>query len=239
MRAWRSALHLPLLLGVGVGLTLIPAAAASIPLTSNNYTPYRTCIITGHPASTSDVIDSFVKQATPGANSGALATLRVQSGPGATPVNQRTYVEFLLSTCVPAIPASATAITGNLRLWASTLPAGACRTVNIQQATATWTELGITWTNQPTFSAAVSSSFTIGPAASGCTYQAAGYVDVTSATIDTDVASWITSPANNFGWVLKDSAEGNAATVTTIFSAKDLGTLTQAPQLTVTYKAVP
>jgi hypothetical protein len=235
----RSALCVPLLLGVGIGLTLIPAAAASLPVTSSDYTPYRSCVVTGNPSATSDVIDSYEKQGTPGTNQGAAATLIVQSGPGAPQVNDRVNVEFLLSTCVPVIPASATAITANLRLWASTLPAGACRTINVQKATATWTEVGINWTNQPAFSATVSTAFTIGPAGGGCTYQAAGYVDVTSATIDADVASWITAPANNFGWVLKDRAEGNAATVTTVFSAKNLGTLAQAPQLTVTYKAVP
>jgi hypothetical protein len=235
----RCAVHVALLLGAGIGLTLIPAAAASLPLTSNSYTPYRTCVVTGNPAGTGDVIDSYVQQASPGTNNGTATTLTVQSGPGAPAVNDRSYVSFLLSKCVPVIPASATAIQANLRLWASTLPAVACRTINVQKATATWTEVGITWTLQPAFSATVSTAFTIGPAGGGCTYQAAGYVDVTSATIDTDVASWITTPANDFGWVLKDSAEGNATTRTTVFSAKDLGTLAQAPQLTVTYKDLP
>jgi hypothetical protein len=39
--------------------------------------------------------------------------------------------------------------------------------------------------------------------------------------------------------MLRDSSEGSATTYTNTFSAKNLGTVAQAPQLVVTYVTVP
>ncbi len=39
--------------------------------------------------------------------------------------------------------------------------------------------------------------------------------------------------------MIRDDAEGSAATRTTTFAAKELGTVAQAPQLVITYVVVP
>jgi hypothetical protein len=65
----------------------------------------------------------------------------------------------------------------------------------------------------------------------------AGYV--TGAAVTSDVAAWVAGSASNFGWMIRDDAEGSVTTRTATFSAKDLGTIAQVPQLVVTYVAVP
>jgi hypothetical protein len=57
---------------------------------------------------------------------------------------------------------------------------------------------------------------------------------VVGATVTTDVAAFI-GGTSNFGWMLRDDVEASATTRTTTFSAKNLGTLAQAPQLVITY----
>ena len=75
-------------------------------------------------------------------------------------------------------------------------------------------------------------SFNVGTTA-GCTNLAAGYV--TGATVTTDLAAFVAGTATNFGWMLRDDVESSATVRTATFSAKDLGTLAQAPQLVVSY----
>jgi hypothetical protein len=147
------------------------------------------------------------------------------------------YIRFDLTQCSPTIPSSSTIRLATLRIYVSALPA-ACRTIDIFRSTATWTETGITWTNQPfgttlnnPASGSRTGSFNVGTPA-GCQNLAAGYV--VGATVTTDVAAFA-GGTSNFGWMLRDDVEASATTRTTTFSAKNLGTLAQAPQLVITY----
>jgi hypothetical protein len=210
-------------------------SAAGLSLSSAALTPYRTCVLTATPSSTSVVSDAEVRQANPGTSYGTQTTMAVSS---AASSNRRVYVWFDLTACAAAIPATASVRAATLRLYASALPP-ACRTLDIFRATASWTETGLTWTNQP-FGTAInnpasgsrSTSFDIGTP-TGCANRTAGYVagvDVTS-----DVAAFVSGSATNRGWMLRDDAEGSATARTVTFSAKQLGTIGQAPQLVVTW----
>jgi hypothetical protein len=225
-----------ILLGVGV----LGGSAASLSLTSQNFTPYRTCTITATPATTTAVTDTTARQTTPNGNFGALNPLTVQSG--SNPVlNQRTYIRFDLAVCSPAIPASAIVRLATLRLYMTAVPT-ACRVLDLFPVTAAWVETTLTWNNQP-FGTTLNNpptgsrtgTFSVGPAV--CQNQAAGYV--IGGTVTADVASFVAGSATNFGWMIRDDTEGSATTRTATFAAKELGTVAQEPQLVITYVRVP
>jgi hypothetical protein len=210
-------------------------AAASLTLTSQGFTPYRTCTLTATPSTMTSIIDATVKQASATTNFGTATTNSVSS---ASAANQRLYLKFDLTQCSPAIPSSATIRIATMRIYMSAIPA-ACRTIDIFPATAAWTEAAITWNNQPfgttlnnPATGSRSDSFDVGTPA-GCTNQAAGYV--TGAEVTTDVAAFIAGTSTNHGWMLRDDVESSATARTSTFSAKNLGTLAQTPQLVITY----
>lgn len=215
------------------------ADAAGLLVTVQNLTPYRTCTLTATPSTTTVVVDAAVKQGSPTSTFGTATSLVVASAASA---NQRTYVRFDLGQCNPAIPASAVVRLATLRLYASAFPS-VCRTVDIFAALASWSEAGITWNNQPFGTtlnnpppATASDTFAIGTA-TGCQNVAAGYI--LGATVTQDVAGWVAGTSTNYGWMLRDDVEGSTTARTTTYSAKNLGTLAQAPQLIVTYVVVP
>jgi hypothetical protein len=232
--------RLGLVLGAVVALCTTSAFAASLTLTSQTFTPYRTCTITATPATTTAVIDANVRQGSPTTNFGTVTATNVSSGSG---INQRAYLRFDLTTCAPTIPSSAVVRLATLRLYLTAVPA-VCRTIDLFAATASWTETGITWNNQP-FGSAInnpatgsrSGSFTVGTPV-GCQNQATGAYLV-GGTVTSDVAGFVAGSVTNFGWMLRDDTEGSATTRTVTFSNKELATVGQAPQLVVTYVAVP
>lgn len=225
--------------GILFAIGLLPGSAASLSLTSQNFTPYRTCTITATPTTTTAITDTTARQGTPAGNFGAVTPLTVSSASGA---NQRTYLRFDLTVCSPAVPASATVRLATLRLYMSAVPA-ACRVLDIFRVTAAWGETILTWNNQPfgttinnPATASRSGTFSVGTPA-GCQNQAVGYA--IGGTVTTDVASFVAGGATNFGWMIRDDVEGSATTRTTTFAAKELGTVVQEPQLVITYVTVP
>ncbi len=212
--------------------------SASLNGVSQRLTPFRTCTVTATPSSTTAVLDTAVRQATPTTNLGTQTTMDVSS---ANAANRRIYVKFDLSGCSPTIPASATVRQATLRLYATTLPA-ACRTLDIFRATATWAE-SVTWNTQP-FGTTINNpatgsrtdSFDVGTPV-GCENRVAGYI--TGANVTSDVEAYVAGSATNHGWMIRDDAEGAATARTSIYSTKNLGTLSRAPQLVVTYVTVP
>jgi hypothetical protein len=220
--------------GSGIG------AASGLSLTSKALTPYRTCTITATPASTTAVADASVRQGSPNTNFGTQTTNNVATTAAA---NRRLYVRFDLSLCSPAIPSTATVRLATLRLYVTALPAS-CRTVDIFRVTAAWTEAGLTWNNQPFGttlnnppSASAGDTYTAGTPA-GCQNQSTATY-IVGANPTADVAAFVAGTATNYGWMLRDNVEASATAYTQTYSAKDLGTLAQAPQLIVTYVTVP
>ena len=226
--------------GLLVGTSLSVGAAASVSLTSQAFTPYRTCTLTATPTTTAVVTDATVMQGSATSNFGATTTATVSSASGA---NQRIYLKFDLTSCHPAIPASAIVRLATLRLYMTAVPA-ACRTLDLYAVTAAWTETAITWNNQP-FGTTVNNpptgsrtgTFSVGNPG-GCQNRATGTY-VTGGTVTSDVASFVSGGSTNLGWMIRDDTEGSAATRTATFSAKELGTVAQEPQLVITYVLVP
>jgi hypothetical protein len=226
--------------GILLGFGVVTGSAANLSLTSQNFTPYRTCTITATPTTTTAVTDTSALQGTPTINFGALTTLTVSSGNGAN--HQRVYLRFDLTACSPAIPASAIVRLATLRLYMTAVPA-ACRVLDLFPVTATWVETTLTWNNQP-FGTALNNpptasrtgTFSVGTPA-GCQNQAAGYV--AGGTVTSDVANFVAGTSTNFGWMIRDDVEGSAPTRTATFSAKELGIVAQEPQLVITYVRVP
>jgi hypothetical protein len=127
-------------------------------------------------------------------------------------------------------------------MYVSALPT-ACRTLDLFRVTATWTESAVTWNNQP-FGTTLnnpptanrSGSFDVGTPG-GCQNRVAGFI--TGGVVTTDVAAWVAGSASNFGWMVRDDVESSGTARTSTFSAKDLGTAAQAPELVITYVTMP
>jgi len=223
-----------------VFLVLIPAAAVAAPvvLTAKTLTVYRTCTLTAWTAVSTTVADAWVNHNSLAQNNGAATFMDVQSS-GATS-NRRAYIRFDLTKCSPAVPATATVVSGTLRLYASAVPA-TCRTEDLFRVTFPWTEIGVSWNTQPVgwnlinqpASSARTSSITIGTPV-GCQNMSAGYVNGWDVTAD--VSAFITGAASNNGWMIRDDVEGSGTARNARFSAKDLAILAQAPQLIITYR---
>ena len=220
---------------LAAALISIPtASAASLNLASTHLTAVQTCILSGYPNADTGEIDAMVEQNHAGTNYGTNAAIDVESH---TTTNIRTYIEFLITGCTPAIPSTATVLGATLRLYATAVPNAVCRTEDIFPVTATWTETGITWNNQPF-------GTTLNNPASGYTSQmqvgttcttntAAGYV--TGWAVTTDVQKFVAGSATNYGWMIRDDTEASATARTTTYEAKDGNSATEDPELTISY----
>lgn len=140
--------------------------------------------------------DSWVDQNAPTTNFGTDTLLDVQSGP----TNRRALVKF----AYPAVP-SGCSVTARLRLWSNSIQG--TRTLNLYEASGSWTEAGVTWNNQPSTTGSPV-SFGASPASTFKT------MDVST------IAANHVSGTNN-GFLLKDSAENNGANQKNDFHSRE------------------
>lgn len=152
--------------------------------------------------------DAWVDESAPAANNGALATLKVRSQASA---NARALVQFDL----PSKPSGCTVASAKLRLYDGTPAAG--RTLEALRASASWSETGVTWSNQPG---------TTGLPATATAPSAAGWVEWTV----TDQVAALYSGSNQ-GLLVRDASEGGAG-VEQLFDSREA---TNKPQLVVTF----
>ena len=229
-RRWSGAA----LLAGALGLLPVLASANSIPLTSSHLTTLTSCGLMSYPATAALTNDAYVNQLTPNTTNAGNVNLSVSS---ALLNNARTYIRFPLTSCLSAIPVSATVRSATLRLFASVL-ALSCRTVDVFTVLANWSDTTITWNNQP-YGPSINNpasglriySTQIGGAP--CTNQApSAYInfDVTS-----DVAKFVVGTATNYGWMLRDDAESSLIPQTTSFASRSNNVAAQAPTLMVSY----
>lgn len=151
--------------------------------------------------------DSYVDQLLAASNFGSSASLQVRSQLLA---NQRSLVHFTL----PAIPARCTVTLAILRLNASSSAAG--RTLQARTITATWTEGGVTWLNQP------GSGAPVADATSGT-----GWVEW---TVTAAVEQMYTG--SNEGFLVRDLSEDSVLGQTQVFSSREGANL---PELVITF----
>jgi hypothetical protein len=185
------------------------------------------------------VIDAGASEATPTTTLGTATSFDIATKSGA---NGRAYLKFSLSGCSPSIPSSASVRAATMRIYASAMQPG-CQTIDLFRVTSSWTETALTWNNQP-FGTAVNNpatgsrtaSFDVGSSA-GCANSSVGYI--AGVDVSSDIAAFVAGSATNNGWMLRNDSESSSPSRTVTFSAKDLGTLAQAPQLIVTYVTTP
>ena len=126
--------------------------------------------------------------------------------------DRRSLVNFAL----PTVPAGCTITSATLAF--TTISGATGRTLHASRATATWTETGVTWNNQPavaTPAATASSTATVGA--------------VVSFTVTSQVQAMY--PSSAFGFVVKDSTE--AGTAYQRYHSRESTSTTKRPKLTV------
>lgn len=166
--------------------------------------------------------DSYVNQNSPTTNYGTATSLSVRSTTTGTPdTNQRTFIQFGLSS----VPSSSTIQSARLRLYLYQAPA-ASRNYDAHRVTATWSETGITWNNQPGVAASATST-----TATGITANSWIEWDVTS-----DVQAFVNASLTNYGWRIKDQTESDpAGDFSSLFRSKENTGAALDPQLVVDY----
>ena len=110
---------------LAAALISIPtASAASLNLASTHLTAVQTCILSGYPNADTGEIDAMVEQNHAGTNYGTNAAIDVESH---TTTNIRTYIEFLITGCTPAIPSTARPVSDR---WCRPRSATGCATTS-------------------------------------------------------------------------------------------------------------
>ena len=163
--------------------------------------------------------DSYIDQNSAGTNFGTVTNLDVSSRSGNR--NRRTFVRLDLASC--SIPANSLITAASLKLFMYAAPT-ASRTYDAHRTTASWTEAGITWTNQAAVAGAATSSVTTGTTAN---------VTLTW-TVTADVQAFVDGTANN-GWRISDRTESSGIVRTSQFRSAEYGTAAQRPILEATY----
>jgi CSLREA domain-containing protein len=173
--------------------TPVPPTATPVPPTATPVTPTVTNTPTAVACSVTSVTyqanaDAWVDQGSPSSNKGTDSNLKVMSkGPSS---NLRALVRFNL----PASPPAGCAVqSATLRLYAGSFASG--RTLQAFQVAGTWSEGGVTWSNQPA---------TTGTAVT--TTSGSGYRQWTV----TNQVQAIFAGTNN-GFLIRDAAENGDA----------------------------
>ncbi len=192
------------------------------PTATNTPTATATSTPTATPTPTTVTLtanaDSWVDQDATSDNHGTDTTLEVSSRDSSR--NERTFVRFNLSS----IPGTATVQSASLNLFMYSAPSGS-RTHDAHRVTASWTESGITWSNQPGAATLPSDS-----ASTGTSDDVTISWDVTS-----DAQGFVDGSLTNNGWRIKDLAESSSTERRAQFRSREYGTSSQRPQLVVTY----
>ena len=228
-RWWWAAAVAAVLSGVGWAVL---GSAAGLPVTPTNHSASRTCVLTAYPKAAVVGGDTWADENSPTSKKGTGNTIQVQSNSGR---NNRGYIRFDPTKCVPTPPGASTVLKATLRLNLFSAPPGS-RTYNLSRitgpcpeaATTCWTEGNLTWNNKPT--AAASPTATLALSATSTLNR---YYDF---DVTTDVAAVVAGTASNYGWQLADSAEGNPTAVIVTFRSKDLASASGAPQLVIAYR---
>jgi hypothetical protein len=203
--------------------TLGVAYAAATPLTSQKLTAsstsssvaISTCTLPDGGGANGADRDTHVDEFQVFSNFGTATGMDVQS----STFDKRSLVSFSLASC--SIPATASVRTATLTLFMSAAPA-ASRTYEVRRVTATWTETGVNWSNQPAVAGSATATFATGTTTGART-----------ASVLADVQAFVAGTQTNYGWRIGDQTEGASGSST--FSTAEHGTSSQRPKLEITY----
>ncbi len=163
--------------------------------------------------------DTYIKQDGASNNFGGSDPINIYSQ--TTNKNRRILIKFDLSP----IPVGSTVSTATLKLKMTNAP-GTTRQYDVYRVTNSWDENTVTWTNQPTIAASLTSSVS-----SGTTNNV-----VLSWNVTSDVNAFLSGTANN-GWLIRDNAEDSTSANTNQagFASKENGTNSNRPQLSIDF----
>jgi hypothetical protein len=209
-----------LLLAGVTGAAVTTASAASLPTGSEKLVAYRALSIV---PVTSCVLgaqaDSYVSEFELSTNHGTATSLTVRSE---SLGNRRSLLQFDVASC--AIPSGALIRSATVRLVVTTAPAES-RTYAVHRVTGSWTETGVTWSNQPSVASSATASASTGTIAGA----------VVQWSVEPDVDAFVQGTAVNNGWRVSDASEGALTSVQTAFAARENGTTSIRPSLSITY----
>lgn len=154
------------------------------------------------------VADATVDEENPSTSFGTATELRLY--PSA--VSQRALVAF----DDVAVETGCSLATAILRVYATTIDGG--RSIDVWRSAGSWTEVGVTWANQP------------------ATAGSAAFLTVTAGWNSVDVTSLVAAQlaGTNDGFILIDPLEDTAGYAEHVFSSREGGF---APQLIVTFSS--
>jgi glucose/sorbosone dehydrogenase len=172
--------------------------------------------------------DAWVDATNVTQNKGTDTKLHVKSSGGV----RRTLVQFNVST----IPVGSCVRTASLQLKLTNVGSSS-RTYAVHRLTSAWTEAGVTWNSRQAGTPwTLAGGDFAGPTSTTATGTTGGAV--VNWDVSSDVAAFVTGGAGNFGWVVRDAAEG-AGGIEFQFAARENSTLASRPQLVVVYIACP
>lgn len=164
--------------------------------------------------------DAYVDEKNPDTNYGSNAVMDVGTKTGN---RLHSLVQFDISSL--PIPTGSTVNSANLSLYLSVADTTS-RTHGAHRVTASWAEGTVTFTTEPTFNATATAS-TITGTTSGVWLN----WDVTA-----DVSAYLGGTAN-YGWLIKDSAEGIPQAYEFSYATKEEGDTLLHPKLSITFTA--
>jgi hypothetical protein len=185
--------------------TTVPPTATHTPLPTNTATPAAVCTTTTLTVAAD--ADAWIDQGSASSNKGTDSILKLQAK---SSNNNRVLVRFAL----PALPAGCVVQSATLRLYSASWANN--RTLQALRLSASWTENGVTWSNQPA---------TTGAAAT--TSSGSGYRQWNVAA---QVQAMYTG-ANN-GFLIRDASEGGSGWEQQ-FHSREKGS--DMPQLVITF----
>jgi hypothetical protein len=161
--------------------------------------------------------DTWVDENAPTVTNGSGTTMNVRSQNNGR--NRRSLVGFTL----PSTPSGCSVTAATLKLVATSVTSG--RTIQALQISpsATWTEAGANWTNQPA---------TTGTAATTASGSATG---TRTWTITTQVQAMYGSTNANNGFLIRDATEGTSSGPAQAYATRDNGTAANRPVLEITF----
>lgn len=205
---------------VGVIASASVAFAASLSVTSSRVTASSSSVTIGETTCTLTAsADAGLDRATQNSNYGSLTWLSVRSLSGTN--MRRSLVRFDIASC--GIPSNALIRSASLRLTVSSGP-GTSRSYGVHRVNATWAEGSVTFANQPAHNGTASATVTTGAAPSSLSWS-----------VLSDVTAFARGTAVNNGWLIRDSNEGAASAIETVFPSSEAGSAATRPTLVIGY----
>ena len=165
--------------------------------------------------------DTYNDEKNPGTNYGSSAVMDVGTK---TSNRLHSLVQFDISSL--PIHTDSTVNSANLSLYLSAAPTTS-RTHGAHRVTSTWAEGSVTWTGEPSFDGTATASTITGTAGGVWLIW-----DVTA-----DVSAYLGGTATNYGWLIKDSAEGISKAYEFSYATKEEVSSSLHPTLSIAFTA--